>query len=108
MLRNFSELQCTAQELINNLNYRERISRLTRDLIDAEDGCREAKAVAINDGWGVLDDQINNDDGRDVYDYHPIQDILVEGAPLEKSAEDFALDGGYRIREPSAMPQDRN
>jgi hypothetical protein len=106
VLRNFSELQDTAQELIN-LNYMERISRLTRDFIDAEDGCEKAKAVAINDGW-VLDDQIDNDDGREVYDYHPIQNILVKGAPLKRFAEGFAFDGGYHIRGPSAMSRDRN
>lgn len=72
----------------------ERISKLTRDLINAEDGCRKAKAAAIEGGW-QLDDRIHEVNAKYASDYHPVQKIFAEGAPLKDSNEGSASSQGY-------------
>jgi hypothetical protein len=93
LLQTSGGLQGMAQRLFD-LSRMKRKSKLTRDLIDAEDGCLEAKAAAIEGGW-QLDNRIHEANAKYAGDYHPVQKIYAEGAPLKGLDEGSASSGGY-------------
>jgi hypothetical protein len=82
-LRNSGGIRGTAQKILG-LRWMKRVARHRREIRDAQDDFQKARAAAIKGGW-VLDSRIDDPKARSVCDYHPVHNIPVHGAPLEKS-----------------------